>query len=304
MKDAKKNGNLNGNNEPITNVVFEISQKLTGLLVGQKGSFLKPTMVKSNTDILIKQHPMSQDLNLCRIEGTSKNIETALNIIRNRFPLSKFPNVSLTPVNPQLFFIEPVTQLPTMNLPVQVPIECVISDFISPSHIFLHQYTHPIFQQLLNLEQNMTDFYAQNDAPTLGSQVATGVICAVECDGKWKRASVFDVNQNGCLVKLLDYGSCVEVQPSDLRQVHRDFMQLPFQATEVMLSNVVPKNRIWSEESVDFFRTLTYKKALQSIVIGLTDDEMPLIRLLSIENNQQICINEALVSNGFADWID
>lgn len=77
---------------------------------------------------------------------------------------------------------------------------------MSPSHVFLHQITHPTFNLLQNLDRLMISTYQNKETPHLDDQLTIGVIAAVEHDGGWYRAMVIDINQENCTVKLLDYG--------------------------------------------------------------------------------------------------
>ena len=70
-----------------------------------------------------------------------------------------------------------------------------------------------------------------------------GVICAAPVvDAGWYRAQVVESYPETDEVELrfLDYGGYMWIQGSLLRQIRYDFSQLPFQAYECYLANVVP----------------------------------------------------------------
>lgn len=53
---------------------------------------------------------------------------------------------------------------------------------------------------------------------------------------------ITNIEQDNCVVRLLDYGGFVTVPKSSLRQVQRDYMSIPFQAIECFLANIKPIN--------------------------------------------------------------
>lgn len=67
-------------------------------------------MTKSNTKIKVISHPTVVNLNLCLIQGTKKNIDDALKIIRQRFPIRKFPQLTLDQIDSNIISIEPIPQ--------------------------------------------------------------------------------------------------------------------------------------------------------------------------------------------------
>ncbi|KAM6225845.1 A-kinase anchor protein 1, mitochondrial-like [Porphyrio hochstetteri] len=70
-----------------------------------------------------------------------------------------------------------------------------------------------------------------------------GTICAAPAlDGAWLRAEVNRHFEETGEVELryVDYGGYDRVKINQLRKIRSDFLSLPFQATEVLLDNVVP----------------------------------------------------------------
>lgn len=81
-------------------------------------------------------------------------------------------------------------------------------------------------------------------------------------------------------------------------------MTLQFQACEAILSNIEPKDGKWSIESIDFFKKIAQKQILQSFTIGYTENGIPKIHLIRIEDNTAILINRELVDKNYAIWVD
>merc|ERR1712029_466074 len=66
--------------------------------------------------------------------------------------------------------------------------------------------------------------------------------------------SAYDIDNDCCDFKYLDYGGYDSVEASELLQVRQDFLNLPFQAVECYLSNVIPPSDCseWPMESLQF----------------------------------------------------
>jgi A-kinase anchor protein 1 len=61
---------------------------------------------------------------------------------------------------------------------------------------------------------------------------------------KWVRVYIEDPDPNGeqSLVRLIDHGSYWTCRHSDMRKIRSDYLNLPFQAIEVFLANIQPKD--------------------------------------------------------------
>jgi hypothetical protein len=85
------------------------------------------------------------------------------------------------------------------------------------------------------------------EAPLLPlSNVHEDAICVVSVQNNWYRVQIVSHNPQTqtCLVKYLDFGGYISVLASDLRQIRTDFMTVPFQAMECLLSNIRPIGRL------------------------------------------------------------
>jgi len=297
QSNVKIQNNLS--NGPIQEFCFELPRQLVGLLIGARRAFINKTMEESNTIIKVYPHPTAPgELSLCFIRGTSTQIEIALSIIRERFPLSKFPQITLKQTNP----VEPIPLHSILPLPQGVHVEVVVSNFETPQHVYLQQPTHPTYPLLKELDENMISTYKFNETPGI-DQPTVGMICAVEHKDGWYRTAVQSVNRENCSVRLLDYGGIITKPKFALRQVERNHMKLPFQANECFLSNIEPINGVWSNESVEFFRNITQKQILQALIVNFTSHQVPVIYLYRIIDQQPVLINNELCVRGYAKWV-
>lgn len=161
-----RDGSLSGDlphEEPITFYEFEIPQTLVGRLIGRRGCFAQDIKFKTKASILVKPHTECEELKLCCIEGTAKEIKDALAMIRKKFPKKQYPNLTLE----QVYITLPQNPcIPKYNYLKLV--ECIHNDTImshveTPVHLFLHFHTHPTFRGLNRLVDCMKQTYSQND---------------------------------------------------------------------------------------------------------------------------------------------
>lgn len=292
---------------------FVLEQQLVGRLIGRHGSYLHDIRTKTHTNIFIKRHPETSKLKICAIEGTQQDIDTALAMIRQKFPLRRFPTLTLDKVS----FVPTVAVCPLradafhLQLVEGVNNDVLLSSLISAAHFFLQQPTHPSYQSLSTLNVMMTNVYNSPEAPVLTTPVVDA-ICAAPTMGGWYRAQIISVDEklNSCDVKFLDYGGYLTVDASSLRQIRGDFLMLPFQAIECYLANVVPAGgdgTEWSEEAKQFVQCLTQQQLLQAQVYSYTDTGIPLVYLYSTQCTQNgievVLINQELVVRGYADML-
>jgi len=105
--------------------------------------------------------------------GTQADIESALDMIREKFPENRYPDVTLE----QVCFVPPVPTFPLIPESLQLRLvegvtnDVILSSLISPSHFFLQQPTHPSFLALSQLNACMNICYSEPMAPPLPTPI-------------------------------------------------------------------------------------------------------------------------------------
>ncbi|KAK4875242.1 hypothetical protein RN001_011664 [Aquatica leii] len=290
---------------------FVIPQALVGRLIGRYGAFVTQIKNKTHAHIVIKKHPEDNQMKICAIEGTQVEIENALEMIRDKFPEKKYPELTLE----QVIFTPPI---PTLSLlPEQLCLKLVeavnndtiVSCMVAPNHLFLQQPTHPSFPNLNMLSSCMNLCYADANSPMLPDPLPENPVCAAYSLGAWYRAIVLSTDNESetSYVKFLDYGGYANVKNSDLRQIRADFLMLPFQAAECFLANIRPiggDDAEWAEEAFNLVADLTRGAIMYTQVAEYTDEGIPLVLIyVAVSPQQVIFLNGELVNRGFAEWI-
>ncbi|RWS00811.1 uncharacterized protein B4U79_09194, partial [Dinothrombium tinctorium] len=283
---------------------FELPQELCGRLIGKQGHYVNSIKNETNARVVINRHPYTPYIKICSIEGTRSEIKLALQLIRRRFPVREYPEVTLQQINviSPIACPVPVPQSCQLHLPDGVSCDVILSSMVNAGHIFLQQPTHPTYPSLSRLDQFMTATYALASTPSVPNPTP-GIICAVSIGGGWYRAVVVNVCNDECEVKFVDYGGYSKIPISSLRQIRFDFMTLPFQASECYLANVQPINENgWTPEANSLFEELAQGQILQANIVGYAEDGIPFVNLHKIQGASTIFINKELVDRGYAQW--
>jgi len=296
---------------------FEIPQLLVGRLIGRFGAFVNKVKDTTGASIMVKRHHISAVLKICAIEGVGKEIEDAIEMIRERFPVKQYPCITLAQVIYDGELPTSISFLPAnnkLNLIEGVVNDVSLGCVVSLDHIFFQQPTHPTFPALTRLHHALKTLYQQpGSTPKLIQPFSAGVVCVAQMNEDWYRAEVVALQEDenaevtAVTARLVDVGGYVQVSFDSLRQIRSDFITIPFQATECRLANVIPKDEEgWSQDAINFFKILVQGHVLHATVISYSvKDNVTLIYLYKItENRSHIMINQELVTHGYAKWIE
>lgn len=266
---------------------FFLPNWCVGWVVGFRGKNLARMKDKTGANVIIhkKNNPVHKQ-RICTVEGTQSEIDAALKMIRNSIPEPKRGQI---PCTYERIFITPDNHVvPSLNMAsLQLKlIEGINNDVsvsvINGNRLFLLQPLHPSYPKLAVTQQQMNAWYSMTKAPVL-PEIIDNAVCAYCIQNNWYRVQVVSHNQRDsmCLVKYLDFGGYSNVHASELRQIHAEFMNLPFQAIECVLSNVRPINGAeeWSSEAIETIHRFSSNVVLQAQIAGYTDDDVPEILL-------------------------
>uniref|UniRef100_A0A182QP08 Tudor domain-containing protein n=1 Tax=Anopheles farauti TaxID=69004 RepID=A0A182QP08_9DIPT len=293
---------------------FLVPAFLVAGMLGKQGSFVKQIKQKTGVNVIIKRNPDTHHSKVCTLEGSPQEIQDALELIRKKFPLKRFPGLTLQRI--EISRVETVIPLSLMNdtcssLPLVEGInnDVAVSCIINVGHLFVHQPLHPTYLTLNSMQNSLNQSYKLSEAPTL-PEIVPNAVCVAFVAGAWYRAQVVQhiTESNMVLVKYLDYGGYSMLPPHNLRQIRTDFISVPFQSIECVLSNIQPideSQNTWSEEATELFRRLTSNAIMQAQVAGYTAEGIPEIYLFSsIAKDNVVFINKEMVARGYARWID
>lgn len=285
---------------------FEVPKHLVGRMIGKQGRYVSYLEATSGATVFISAVPYTQEVQVCHLEGTTGQVEVALALIRRKFKDLELTNCYAQP---------PVLSLPALPitswllLPHGVTVEVQVVQVASGNYLFLQQHTHPTFQALRVLDQQMRLCYAHPGCPSLPAPVEVGVICAAQMpEGAWWRAQVMRFNEENreLEIRYVDYGGYHTVSIDNLRQIRSDFVSLPFQGSEVILENLAPLSgeEDFSAAAKSALEDLTQGVSLLAQVTEFHSSGIPLVQLWRKEENQLVSVNQALVERGVCSWIN
>ncbi|XP_012524685.1 A-kinase anchor protein 1, mitochondrial [Monomorium pharaonis] len=309
--DSGKGGSINGgkkDNVAPSTYNFAIPQHLVGRLIGRHGSFLHSIRTKANVGIYVNDHPCDGDHKICSIRGSVEGIKVALKMIRQKFPEKRFPQVTLAEIST----IPEVNEVPAYNVLVQRPLSLVdgvnndinISHIVKPNWLFVQLPTHPSFLLLQNLELHMTNWYNEDMLP-IPDVLNKGDYVAVYWSDKWVRGYIERPDPSGerSVVRLLDYGGYWQFSNSQCRPLICNYLSLPFQAIEVFLANIQPKNGKWSTEAYNVVQSCSSKGVAQAQIEGRIQTNIYANIYFIIQNYGLISLTEELIINGHAEQV-
>ncbi|KAL1227147.1 KH domain-containing protein C56G2.1 [Trichinella pseudospiralis] len=290
---------------------FEIPTDLVGLLIGRSGINVKRIQELSGSKIWINSHCFKDGAKICTIRGDRDAINSALRAIRKRFPSSLYPMLKLTP----LLFVDsfhlPAEKFLDLELPIDVPIETTVCFIQNAVHFFVQQPTHPTYLMLSEFQANLNNAYNANECNLLIPEpVGTNMVCVASFDNVWYRvmtlgaAEMNDVGEYEIWIRILDFGGLVKSPVWNLRQIHAEFLNYPFQATEVFLPNVKPINEEigWTQESLELVRKFTANKIVHTSSVyepSYSGQRFVEVFLFDLETT----LSALLVSNSCAEWV-
>lgn len=297
---------------PVTSFDFFLPVYLVSKMLGRKAGFVQLIKAKTGVNVLIKRNPETHKTKICTLEGTQAEIDKALVLIRKKFPEKRFAALTLQRVH--IAPTENVVPLPlidtncfNMQLVEGINNDVSISSIVNGGHVFLQQPLHPSFPSLNTLQQCLNQSYNMNKTPQL-PEITENAICVSAVQGSWYRVQIVSHSSEDqhCLVKYLDYGGYANVPVTSLRQIRTDFMAVPFQSIECVLSNLKPSGDSgWSPAASEALYSLSKGLILQAQVAGYTAEGLPEIYLYaSLARDNIIFINHELAARGLAEWVE
>ncbi|XP_049310759.1 A-kinase anchor protein 1, mitochondrial isoform X3 [Bactrocera dorsalis] len=292
---------------------FFLPNSFIGHLYGKKHFFINQIKVKTSANVLIRKTNYAGKLVcICIIEGSESEIEAALTMIRQRLPTKRFPNFTMNKIqsaSPQT--VVPLSADSLLNLQLKlienINNDVIVTAVVNGAHMFVQHPLHPSHPSLTVLQKCLYDSYTLSEAPLLPG-IEINAVCVLPVKGIWYRVQIVEQDaedKQRCVVKFLDFGGYMNVHFNELRQIRSDFMSVPFQATECVLSNVEPIDSMWSSEAVDVLCQLTRGIVLQAQVAGYNSHNIPEIYLYAyLGPGNIIFINRELEARNLAKWVE
>lgn len=307
--DSGKGGSINGKGLKLKNTItyeFELASDLVGSLIGKRGSIIQSFNDKANVRISINPHPTDDDeIKLCIIKGQKENIMIALDLIRQKFPLKKYPDVTLeeTHLSKKSQNLSWLPELTQLNLTENINNDVMICNIIEPNHFFIQLPTHPTYPTLRILDFNMTQLYNTVESPPVPDKLTKGMLVVAKYYDRWVRALIEEPDENGenNLVRLVDHGGFWTFSNAEMRKIRADYIPLPLQAIEVVLANVKPINDVWPQEAYDVVSQLTTGIVGQAQIEAYSDSTVYISLYINIPKHGVISVAHELVARGLAE---
>ena len=141
--------------------------------------------------------------------------------------------------------------------------------------------------QLEKLMSDLNSFYEKEDniQEVVSADVKEGdYFAARHTDGFWYRVRVTKViDGDSAAIRYVDYGDLTMVSLSDIQPLWGQFRNLPYQAINAKLANVVAAGSDWLPEDTVWFNNRVADKQFVSLVKAVTGEKEPRVELVLID---------------------
>ena len=197
---------------------------------------------------------------------------------------------SLTELSLDPFSSQDLENLKALQAP-KVPAEGQYFDVnitfaVSPSNFVVQPYSEGPKLEVLMSDLNV--FYNKEDnlQELSGGDIKEGeYFAARHTDGFWYRVKITKViDAENTAVRYVDYGDLTMVSLADLQPLWSQFRNLPFQAINAKLFNIVPAQGEWQPQDTAWFNSRVAEKQFVSLVKALqVNNGDPLVELVLVD---------------------
>lgn len=92
--DSGKGSSPPHSDQGVTTYDFIVPVSLVQHLIGAKGRYVKQLKAKTGVNMIVNDHPTSRKERICSIEGSQRQIEVAIDILRKKLPAKRYPMVT------------------------------------------------------------------------------------------------------------------------------------------------------------------------------------------------------------------
>jgi len=173
---------------------------------------------------------------------------------------------------------------------------------VSPSSFVVQPYNEGHKLELLMTELNSFYTVEEHLQEVASSDLSEGeYFAARHTDGFWYRVRVTKViDSDHAAVRYVDYGDLTMVGVSELQHLWGQFRNLPYQAINAKLANIIPAQGDWKPEDTIWFNNRVSDKQFVSLIKSVTGGAEPLVELVLIDTshpNEDKFIDQELVQD-------
>ncbi|GFT20671.1 tudor domain-containing protein 1 [Nephila pilipes] len=174
-----------------------------------------------------------------------------------------------------------------------------VSHVLSPSEFYcqIEEESTKLQVMMKSIEDtytNIDDNFLKLENLTINSPC-----CAMfEEDGGWYRAQIKQISTDTCTVYYIDYGNTDAIHVSKVKELQREFFNLPPQAIRCKSYNVSPKSESWDSTDIEAFVTMTLEKSFVAQFVESDENGIYSVNLVSIGKLQEDVLNKEFVSLG------
>lgn len=176
---------------------------------------------------------------------------------------------------------------------------------VSPSNFVVQPYPGEKLEELM---EELNTFYKSEkhlqEVP--GDNIKEGEYYAARhTDGYWYRVKITKmIDAENAAVRYVDYGDLTMVSFNNLQTLWGQFRNLPFQAINAKIANVLPAEDDWKPEDIAWFKDRVAEKQFVSMIKSVGGDasepEVELVLIDTTHPSEDKYIDQELIQDGRA----
>lgn len=280
---------------------MDIPQQAIGRIIGKGGKTIRQLSRISGAKITIARGEELCSSQTCEIVGTDSEIKYAKQLIEEKINEDKLFRAK--DQHGKDYNVESKSTF--VQLPSDGEYFGVYVSAIETPGCFWIQKVAKDAKELDELVEEMTVFYGeQGGGQTLSSLKVQDLCCApFQHDKSWYRGEISEIiSPTEVRIFYLDFGDTGTVLTVNVKELRKEFCQLPFQAIECCLANIQPKDMKWCKVACDVFEKISFCaewKVLMARIVCYKNG-IPCIELFNTNGDQDINIEEELVKQDHA----
>lgn len=177
------------------------------------------------------------------------------------------------------------------------PFTVQMLEAINPQRFWFARYAE--VKELNELMKKMNKFYEKADLKIEEQDLRQGLYVAVSFSNLWHRGMILKVLPGGMVrIFYVDFGTVEDVMVNaKVRYITEDFIALPATAQRGVLSHVEPIQKVWSEDSIHFFKKAMDKKKFEVKVYQQNSKDSSFS--VAIKMSDERLLSNVLIEKGF-----
>jgi len=280
---------------------YEFPDSKCGKLIGRSGKNVQDIKQKTGAIICIEAEIFKEN-RILSISGLKSQVRKAEKILLDKFETDLIKIKEVT---------REIAATYMSHVTLEESCDVIVTAVVDAGNFFVQEFKPEVDQLLVSLQTELENVYAFPRSKyffSLEDPPKQNDICIGNIDNTWCRVKVKEIHseENQAVLCFLDYGGDITVPIEILMKIRSDFLDIPCQAVECFLSNVVPltNEEQYSYDATCLFGQIVEGKVLQSTIVSRRN-KVPCLQMSFVETETQqiVSVNEEMTNWGVVRWV-